>query len=251
MKEMPILFNGEMVRAIVEGRKTQTRRPLKQPGIMPPYQNYRIEYQDTLGYGASEGKYWAVFYNTDPGHRGQNIAYKSPFGQPGGVLWVREPARVVETSDTGITGFAGAGSNNQVNLTYLADGLMSDWLPFPHRLKPVAVGHCIANGCYKEACRIKLRVKRVWVERVQCISAEDAKAEGMPDDNFPCEWLKCLKCNGDGVHGALGYNMGVTEIDCCDCDTVQKQFRIVWNSIYTGSWDRNDWVWCCEFEWIK
>ncbi len=95
------------------------------------------------------------------------------------------------------------------------------------------------------ASRITLCITDVRVERLQDITEADAKAEGVAaDDDFPCDDLPCPKCQGQGVHGALGANYGVTEIDCVECDTPVKRYRILWNSINgPGSWDANPWVW--------
>jgi hypothetical protein len=74
MKENPIIFNGDMVSAILDGRKTQTRRPVK------PQPNARIELCSYNG--------WSTTHNVNGCTcDGQ---YKSPFGSPGDRLWVRE-----------------------------------------------------------------------------------------------------------------------------------------------------------------
>ena len=80
LKERPILFNTEMIQAVLEGRKTETRRIFKkQPiGLFQRFVN-------TLGYPASLGWLWAGFgYKKDP------TFYKCPYGQVGDRLWVRE-----------------------------------------------------------------------------------------------------------------------------------------------------------------
>ena len=81
------------------------------------------------------------------------------------------------------------------------------------------------------ACRLTLKVKRVWVHRIQDISEEDAMAEG------------CFVTGGlyrGSVHPVKGTRKGFA--------TAGHAFRDLWESIYPGSWDRNDWVWACEFE---
>ena len=87
-REIPILFNSEMVRAIRAGRKTQTRRPMREQlpkdrgriEVGPIYpteiDRYSDEYPGKEIYGAysDDGEWWL----------------KSPFGKPGDILWVRE-----------------------------------------------------------------------------------------------------------------------------------------------------------------
>lgn len=75
------------------------------------------------------------------------------------------------------------------------------------------------------ASRITLRVKRVWVERVDSISESDATAEGLGDDSE----LWHLSFDAQG------------------------RFQSLWDSIYLDRfpWSSNPWVWCCEFEVVK
>ena len=108
----------------------------------------------------------------------------------------------------------------------------------------------------KEACRLFLKVKSVRVERLQDISEEDAKAEGVRDQNEDPVWPKnfslCPSCGGELVHGALGENLGYTEVDCSTCDTYKKRFKILWQSINgPESWEANWWVWVIAFERVE
>jgi len=208
MAEKPILFNGEMVRAILDGRKTHTRRPVKNqekmqdaPRRFDAYSFYSTPHQcgvkDAFGFENDDGQ------------------WKSPFGKPGDVLAVRESARVLHYSK----------SSRWMDIEYVADGTKTT-VPWPERMKwnPI-VGHCIPNGCHKEAIRIKRKNKRVWVERVQDITEEDAKAEG----------VKPIEEAGSYAHVAA--------------------FNSLWWDIYghdpVKCWDNNPRVWCCEFEVAK
>lgn len=147
--EHPILFNSEMVRAILDDRKRQTRRVVKpQPtgGIIIP----------------------------------DHLVEKCPYGKVGDRLWVRERIRLIAPK-------GGCGWNNQYKgkFIYEADGLESGWLPYPKRLSILDCGYCVPNGCHKEAARIWLEITGVRVERVQDISVEDIWAEGVPKLNLP------------------------------------------------------------------
>jgi len=206
--EKLILLNVEMVRATLDRRKTQTRRPVKDPRGMSDapkrfdaYSFYSTPHQcgvkDAFGFENEDGR------------------WKSPFGKPGDVLCVRESARVLHYSK----------SSRWMDIEYVADGTKTT-VPWPDRMKwnPV-VGHCIPNGCHLEAIRIKRKNKRVWVERVQDISELDAIAEGLKKGLF-------------GSYEAPGFALGRAPI---------QAFQALWDSIY-GNWDDNDWLWCSEFE---
>jgi hypothetical protein len=81
------------------------------------------------------------------------------------------------------------------------------------------------------ASRLTLRVKRVWVERVQEISEEDAAEEGVEPDQVYSHMLAGGEPFYDSNHASA--------------------FVDLWNSVYAArglGWDANPWVWCCEFE---
>lgn len=182
-KERPILFSGPMVRAILEGHKTQTRRVLPIANFWdPPVTHWEHWFQNR----------WK------PVREGvtQGTEAKCPYGKPGDRLWVRERARLVEADD-GSPFVSGCRPNARVRVRYEADGTLSDWLPYPTRLASLGVGRCVPNGCYREASRITLEITDVRVERVQAISEEDARAEGFPSRSpFAGEW--------DAIYAAKG-----------------------------------------------
>lgn len=208
-KERPILFNGEMVRAVLDGRKTQTRRPVTHDLAKPPY-FFTGRTEESLGYPASEGHMW--FELSYCGNEGSTSFIRSPWGV-GDLLWVRETwAHVPKTA------YAGSEGVTQVldpTDEYMAAVFRADWgRSAPGRWKP-------SIHMPKWASRIKLRVKRVWVERVQDISEADANAEGVKP-----VWVDpCIESYADG-------------------------FLETWDSVY-GNWSANPWVWCCEFERVE
>lgn len=197
MQSKPIIFSGPMVRAILEGRKTQTRRIVKPNS-------------------------WVIDIS------------RCPYGHPGDHLWVRET-------------FGESGYKRLEYKAFPADGkdfrCVSRWKPSIHMPR--------------WASRINLLVKNVRVERLQDISEEDAKAEGVYSDEMRPDyhdyrsnlWM-CDRCAGTGLHASLGPNMGVIEdVDCVDCDTSKKRFKQLWQLINGyGSWDANPYVWVIEFE---
>jgi hypothetical protein len=116
----------------------------------------------------------------------------------------------------------------------------------------------------KEACRLKLSVKRVWLERVQEISGADARAEGCsPPDTFACP---DLDPNWPRQGKPVGPRACVLYPNCaCGDAAVETSFALLWDSIYAHrpikdedgktigydeslAWDTNPWVWCSEFE---
>ena len=79
MKERPILFNGEMVRAILDGRKSQTRRIIK-----PPRKNQRIDHASGTAWLDGFWGWQSIQAHINAGH------LPCPYGEPGDRLWVRE-----------------------------------------------------------------------------------------------------------------------------------------------------------------
>ena len=139
----PIIFNTPMVQAILDGRKTQTRRVIK------PQPNSKAEYK-----GTEIGKH--VFEtDIDMWH------IKSPY-QPGQVLWVRETWSMIDDMPY----------DNYVYRTDYGTTEDDSFPPSMFKWKP-------SIHMPREAARIFLRVKTVRVERLQYITEEDAIAEGM------------------------------------------------------------------------
>ena len=138
----PILFNTEMVRAILEGRKTVTRRMVK-PRPEPDYAAVRGMYRD------SNGRLCAICHSCAGG-----IHAVYPPCDRGDILWVRETWSRKETGEYLYK------ADNENPLSYLG------WRPSIHMPR--------------EAARIFLRVTGVWVERLQDISEEQAEDEGAP-----------------------------------------------------------------------
>lgn len=128
-----------------------------------------------------------------------------------------------------------------IRVRYEADGHESSWLPYPTRLKGVAVpDKCLAYGGYREASRILLEVTAVRVERVQEISEDGAVAEGIRRDTIAATGdhpeLECWVTIPDDNHAY------VTPIDA---------FEKLWDSLNAKRgfpWSANPWVWVIEFK---
>ena len=209
IKERPILFSAPMVRALLDGSKTQTRRTLN------PQPDGGVQ-QGVIG----------------PLNGNGNLLI-CKHGNVGDRLWVRETFCWSEYA------------THQDEVVYRAteDCSLDDrgGLPWkPSIFMP------------RWASRITLEITDVRVERLQDISEADASSEGVhSDDDYPLA-SDCPVCRGNGVHGALGPNLGWTEVDCNSCDTPVKRFKNLWGSINgPGSWDENPWVWCITFRRIN
>lgn len=213
MKERPILFTGEMVRAILDGRKTQMRRLVRK-------QKYP--------HGT-----WATPDEVAAGYAHDTRAFMPPLGTIGDRLWVKETHCKLLSGD----------------IWYRADG------------------HSVCDGLWtpsirmpRWASRIDLEITAVRVERVQDITEEDAKKEGITESEIGRLASRTL-ANYKGIQRA----------------PVVLQFADLWQSIYgnrptlpknpeskryhrvkrwldknlpTGL-DANPWVWVYEFRRIK
>ena len=245
MKERPILFSAPMVRAILDGRKTQTRRKLKAGWIVekvdePNWYGKRVlVHRPTCQLGFCEkiddGELACGGYELSA----DGIAVRSPYGHPGDRLWVRETWHSC--------GHCGAGSAH-----YRAGG----WIRRPRvdgpdrddfDLRPLAP-KCAAHGWRPSihmprwASRISIDVSEVRLERLQEISDDDARSEGVERDI------------GRDVPAAMGPTE--TWLNYVDpdnwCSSPQSSYRTLWESINgAGSWATNDWVWAITFRRVQ
>lgn len=207
-KEKPILFSKPMVRAIVSGTKTQTRRVIKN----------LIAYDDRWVWKISKHSTLTVAV-------GERI--KSPYGEAGERLWVRERWRAMAGSMTLI------GTDGCKNLIDYYSGFQ-EWktCSYEQFLSP----DNFELGKWKPSIhmprwvsRIDLEITKIRVERLQDISEEDAKAEG-------CEigWTSPQKISEERRKDYRG------------------GFQQLWQSINgENSWSENPWVWVVEFKKIK
>lgn len=214
MRELPILFSAPMVRAILEGRKTQTRR------IVKP-QHFREDHgEDASGQCISAGWY--------PDLR------LCPFGKPGDRLWVREAFRFPQSldhlspSEIGEKALAAGYPKPWCPTQFEADGLRrtpQEWRDFVTPPQANEAGRLRASmHMPRWASRITLEVTGVRVERVQDISGMNAVREGV---SIPAHIPQ----------------------DGADLDWARREYRRVWEQINgPDSWSDNPWVWVVEFK---
>ncbi|HHL1524306.1 TPA: hypothetical protein ACQ2HY_002503 [Klebsiella pneumoniae] len=195
MTERGMIFNGEMVLAILDGRKTQTRRPVKFP-----------VHDKNLG--------CELAGNELAGELSAGNYLNSAFGRPGDCIWVRETWNK----------YGGL-------LTYRAD---HDWID-DMRKETVCTAKWVPSiHMPRWASRILLEITDVRVERLNAISEEDARAEGIIDGG-------CLNCGEPEPCGCAN-----PEPDATDA------FAYLWQSIYgQDNWNANPWVRVISFKRVE
>lgn len=243
MKERPIIFSAPMVRAILEGRKSMTRRIVKPSvpivGIGEP-SLWNIGRADTRmptweEWGPQTGH--ALFYNDTK----DVFAIKCPYGSPGDRLWVREnfwmPPFISEL-------MLREGADTWPEYVYCADpdGYDEQWKEWGWKKKP-------SIHMPRWASRLTLEITGVRVERMQEISEEDAIKEG-------AEWRDLGRC---GLGFPLsGWSMEHPQHHGYCLNTARMAFANFINKLHGGNnwnikkqtslWDANPWVWVIEFK---
>ncbi|HBU2832626.1 hypothetical protein [Klebsiella variicola] len=234
MKERGMIFNAEMVRAILDGRKTQTRRP--------------IQWKQTRFTEIGERDDGSIWPWSEDAEHACDFWHPCPFGAVGDRIWVRETWGVASHA-------------------FSDDGLMIDWVPD----RPATAIHEMpfGNGYYsgyaiyaadgdftwgdddgyedgrscwkpsihmpRAASRILLEITDVRVERLNAISEEDATAEGVPP-----------------AGGLLPDYPGTFLTPKGDFATAKVAFQRLWESIYgEESWKANGWVWVISFKRVE
>ena len=238
----PILFNTEMVRAILDGRKVCTRRVVKpQPKSRLCYA-YAGSHKGCIGKwtypnrGAHE--FWGEEYKLPENIKDEELSKRwNPPYHTDDILYVRETW--------------GEGYEDGTYI-YRADDKLADLPTFKESSKLI---YHPSIHMPKEAARIWLKVTDVRVERLQDITEDGAEAEGMPDSlDYPVDKAYCPLCKGEGIIGTVDvHSLGHMDVDCPYCDSYRKRFENLWNSINQKSldsygWDANPWVWVIEFE---
>jgi hypothetical protein len=231
MKERPILFSGPMVRAILDERKTQTRRIMKPQPILMSGGNWYPSSKP----GDSRNN-TGLHYASEKHMRNGIAGDFSPW-KPGDTLWVRETWQpYIRSASSGIRFKAGGPNKNTIDDDFerLVELLVrtggdiqykygSSWYPMRDEVK-YRVDWRPSIHMPKWAARIHLSVKAVRVERLQDISEADAMAEGVR-------------------------TISINEIKRGAAMSERQDFAHVWDSINgAGAWDANPWVWVIEFE---
>lgn len=215
MREHPLLLNGPQVRATLASLKTQTRTPVKK---QPPigYDRVRVCAR------------YAEFENDTPPLG--KFSTKSPMGEAGDRLWVRETFAVVHPCRDVETGYIDDIMQPRDIPKDNADGF---WVPWYRAAWEGDDGDergfrwLPSIHMPRWACRLVLPLVSVRVERVQSISEADAWAEGYGE-----HWQQRVK--EAGADGPLGR------------PDARGWFAKVWSELY-GTWAQNPWV--VVYEW--
>lgn len=216
MKERPILFNTEMVRAILEGRKTQTRRLIKPQPYDGAIVRGPLEFEPAVernGEIEAGDPIFGVYDNFG------DWGVKCPFGIPGDRLWVRETFSKIDCACSGADTWMQSQCkycNEKGSILVFKSEIKEEdfdkftWTPSIHMPR--------------WASRINLEITNIRVERVQDISESDVSAEGHPVGNSNTRNYK------------------------------RPWFQELWDSIEGESefnWNANPWVWVIEFKKVE
>ena len=253
MKYIPILFSTEMVKALLDGRKTQTRRKIKLPspqGEFPAKWFYE--------------KYDVPFVGFELEHRfndgvGRIVTYRNsrlPYGQPGGILWVKESHYAY-----GYWKKNGTTKTGKQKWRFVQDKAFTSIAYTDNPPYKVEKNTYRNTGWYKrsslfmskESARIFLQVKDVRVQKLQDISPDDACDEGIEYWNIDAEAMEGGELQADFN------NYTWTEKKEQDPNYEDRyfptfgnpvdSFRTLWQSINGhDSWSVNPWVWVISFE---
>lgn len=248
----PILFNTEMVRAILEGKKTCTRR------LVNPQPKSKLCYtfagsdSGTWGYpNRTAHEIWGEEFKLPNDITEEELSKRwNPPYHTDDILYVRETwqcwraHRYEATADIRFRAggddvrlqFANGNTDSINRLDY--DTFVHKWFSHNGEWKP-------SLFMPKEAARIWLKVTDVRVERLQEMKSVDVIKEGA----YPDCW-DCLNTYGEsGSQCCYG-----TEEECSQCDEVMMEWEKLWNSTIKKSdldrygWNANPWVWVIEFE---
>ena len=236
MSERPIIMTNESVRAILDGRKTQTRRVIKPQPIGADY---------WTAYNEPPQSFYPNTYDAQP----KRLA--CPYGVPGDRLWVKESwANNIPGCPNG--------------LSYKADHIdpLGDGPAHPMKWKsPIFMPHW--------ASRLTLEVISVRVERLQEISEDDAIAEGI-ERLFTAEQCNTIaglvgtKPEDHGYnnylwHGLIGGGITAKQADnwpyqYSSYQTAVGSYSSLWEKINAKRgypWSSNPWVWCISFRMVS
>lgn len=246
MRERGMIFNDEMVRAVLEGRKTQTRRIIQSPA-----KNMQASGQKVIDYREPGDKWYGEHVFSMRNQSGTWCDYtkdqflaKCPFGAVGDRLWVRETWMPDAPRD---------GTWADVEF-YGCKGSPLSMIPERFR-KPE---HCIHRASWdgsemvgwtpsihmpRWASRITLEITGVRVERLNSINYRDAVREGLVQEEY--NWHSSEYPLDDIAFRTSRESKR-------RYSSPQECFKDLWQSIYgEESWQANPWVWVIEFKRVE
>jgi hypothetical protein len=226
IKERPILFSTEMVRAILDGRKTMTRRIVSAKnsffgGL------YGLKFSDLDFNSAKVDHLFApVYLKVDlPAMETRHRIF--PKYDVGDILWVRESAYF---------------HKQEGRWYYKATDPLTDSIEYGYRWKP-------SIHVPKIASRIYLEITNIKAERVQDISPGDACDEGVNYWNVDADAFEAGELQADFQNYTWKDNRNYADYHFPTFANCIDSFRTLWQSINgEESWNKNPWVWVIEFK---
>ncbi len=228
MTERGMIFNGEMVRAILDGRKTQTRRPIK-------WKQTRFT---EIG-EREDGSKWP--WSEDAEHA-CDFWHPCPFGAVGDRIWVRETFCTVDDTQYGGGKWVDYRATPKFEASHPAgwdcapnDAEALKWRPSIHMPR--------------WASRILLEITDVRVERLNAISEEDAQSEGVHTE----VWDQTVVARNYAARDEFFQFWSEDMPHYVEMNQLYRSsFTSLWESIYGAeNWLANPWVWVIEFKRVE
>lgn len=237
MKERPILFKGELVREILAGTKTQTRRLVDMRVPMDYIGPAGFDNDpECWGYQAEDAHWYVLARGKNERHPHGMISIPCPRGEVGDRLWVRETWRFSDWTEDGYP-FVEKQADDTVDL---CGRISQEWgerlsnTIWAELSKGRGDGEKASDRKWRPsihmprwASRIDLEIVEVRVQRLQEITEEDARAEGVVADDIS--------------------KVGVP------CFSARKRFEQLWDVINgeRATWESNPWVWAISFRRVR
>lgn len=219
MKVRPMIFNSEMVKALIAGDKVVTRRPVS-PQPEPSGRGYDWWPSNKLETMVQVGGFEEIDCDYKLEFVKETVRDASPIANVGDLIYVRETFRLFNNSDEcGCSEHCSCPpTGTPIYLATSGDDSESKWKPSIHMPRSLS--------------RITLKVTDVRIERVQGITEEQCWKEGVEhiDGQFDIYQLSEMARTFEGTF-----------------EDAKSSFACLWNSIY-NNWDQNPYVWVIEFE---
>lgn len=234
MKERPILFSAPMVRAILDGRKTQTRRVVKPQPDVQHWQNIQAMHgRSPDGKAFGDPYKWRVVGPHYPDDASDDV--RSPYAV-GDRLWVRETFAAWDGRDLfsgRLVPMTAYRAGRRVHASPETPGVhvpLEQWpIEWRDDFKPESMKWTPSIHMPRAASRITIEVTDVRVERLQALSRADAAAEGIcyPEGEPKPEWYRNDRWP-------------------------EENFAGLWDAINgAGAWHANPWVWVVCFQRVR